>query len=32
TPQQNGVAERRNKTLIEAAKTMLADAKLLVTF
>nr|GFA50385.1 ribonuclease H-like domain-containing protein [Tanacetum cinerariifolium] len=30
--QQNGVAERRNKTLIEAAKTMLADAKLLVTF
>nr|GFB34392.1 retrovirus-related Pol polyprotein from transposon TNT 1-94 [Tanacetum cinerariifolium] len=32
TPQQNGVAERRNKTLIEAAKTMLADAKLPVTF
>nr|GFD34704.1 hypothetical protein [Tanacetum cinerariifolium] len=32
TPQQNGVAERRNRTLIEAAKTMLADAKLLVTF
>nr|GEY66065.1 hypothetical protein [Tanacetum cinerariifolium] len=28
TPQQNGVAERRNRTLIEAAKTMLADAKL----
>ncbi|GJR09602.1 putative ribonuclease H-like domain-containing protein [Tanacetum coccineum] len=24
TPQQNGVAERRNKTLIEAARTMLA--------
>nr|GEU99392.1 hypothetical protein [Tanacetum cinerariifolium] len=32
TPQQNGVAERRNMTLIEAARTMLADAKLLVTF
>nr|GEU33132.1 hypothetical protein [Tanacetum cinerariifolium] len=32
TPQQNGVAERRNITLIEAARTMLADAKLLVTF
>nr|GEZ09903.1 putative ribonuclease H-like domain-containing protein [Tanacetum cinerariifolium] len=32
TPQQNRVAKRRNRTLIEAAKTMLADAKLLVTF
>nr|GEX09272.1 putative ribonuclease H-like domain-containing protein [Tanacetum cinerariifolium] len=32
TPQHNGVAERRNMTLIEAARTMLADAKLLVTF
>nr|GEU54096.1 retrovirus-related Pol polyprotein from transposon TNT 1-94 [Tanacetum cinerariifolium] len=32
TPQQNGVAERRNRTLIEIARTMLADAKLLVTF
>nr|GEV47029.1 hypothetical protein [Tanacetum cinerariifolium] len=32
TPQQNGVAERRNRTLIEAARTMLADAKLLFTF
>nr|GEX15124.1 hypothetical protein [Tanacetum cinerariifolium] len=32
TPQQNGVAERRNITLIEAARTMLADAKLPVTF
>nr|GEW36876.1 hypothetical protein [Tanacetum cinerariifolium] len=31
-PQKNGVAERRNKTLIEAARTMLADAKLSVTF
>ncbi|GKD26067.1 putative ribonuclease H-like domain-containing protein, partial [Tanacetum coccineum] len=27
TPQQNGVAERKNKTLIEAARTMLADSK-----
>nr|GEW42174.1 ribonuclease H-like domain-containing protein [Tanacetum cinerariifolium] len=25
TPQQNGVAEKRNKTLIKAARTMLAD-------
>nr|GEV77400.1 hypothetical protein [Tanacetum cinerariifolium] len=32
TPQQSGVAERRNTTLIEAARTMLADAKLPVTF
>nr|GFB35493.1 putative ribonuclease H-like domain-containing protein [Tanacetum cinerariifolium] len=32
TPQQNGVAKRRNRTLIEVARTMLADAKLLVTF
>nr|GEV51699.1 hypothetical protein [Tanacetum cinerariifolium] len=32
TPQQNGVAERRNRTLIEAARTMLADAKLPFTF
>nr|GEX29972.1 hypothetical protein [Tanacetum cinerariifolium] len=32
TPQQNSVAERRNKTLIEAARTMLANAKLPVTF
>nr|GEU84587.1 hypothetical protein [Tanacetum cinerariifolium] len=29
---QNGVAERRNKTLIEASKTMLADSKLPTTF
>ncbi|GJW36387.1 putative ribonuclease H-like domain-containing protein [Tanacetum coccineum] len=27
TPQQNGVAKRRNRTLIEAAKTMLANSK-----
>nr|GEV19980.1 hypothetical protein [Tanacetum cinerariifolium] len=32
TPQQNGVAERRNRTLIEVARTMLADVKLPVTF
>ncbi|GKE31050.1 putative ribonuclease H-like domain-containing protein, partial [Tanacetum coccineum] len=32
TPQQNGVAERKNRTLIEAAKTMLADSKLPTTF
>ncbi|GJV10282.1 putative ribonuclease H-like domain-containing protein [Tanacetum coccineum] len=32
TPQQNGVAERRNMTLIEAAKTMLADSKLPTIF
>ncbi|GJZ24969.1 ribonuclease H-like domain-containing protein, partial [Tanacetum coccineum] len=32
SPQQNGVAERRNRMLIEAAKTMLADSKLPTTF
>ncbi|GJT71838.1 putative ribonuclease H-like domain-containing protein, partial [Tanacetum coccineum] len=32
TSQQNGVAERTNKTLIEAAKTMLANSKLPTTF
>nr|GEU33107.1 hypothetical protein [Tanacetum cinerariifolium] len=32
TPQQNEVAKRRNKTLIEAAKTMLADANYLSPF
>ncbi|KAK1415001.1 hypothetical protein QVD17_30770 [Tagetes erecta] len=32
TPQQNGVAERKNRTLIEAARSMLADAKILITF
>ncbi|GJU51215.1 putative ribonuclease H-like domain-containing protein [Tanacetum coccineum] len=31
-PQQNGVAERKNKTLIEAARTMLADSFLPNTF
>nr|GEW59968.1 ribonuclease H-like domain-containing protein [Tanacetum cinerariifolium] len=32
TPQQNSVAERKNRTIIEAARIMLADAKLPVTF
>ncbi|GJY30622.1 putative ribonuclease H-like domain-containing protein [Tanacetum coccineum] len=32
TPQQNGVAERRNMTLIETARTMIADSKLPTTF
>ncbi|GJX83370.1 putative ribonuclease H-like domain-containing protein, partial [Tanacetum coccineum] len=32
TPQQNGVAESKNKTLIEAARTMLVDSKLPTTF
>nr|GEW22596.1 hypothetical protein [Tanacetum cinerariifolium] len=30
TPQQNGIAERKNKTLIEAARTMLADSLLTI--
>ncbi|GJS04327.1 putative ribonuclease H-like domain-containing protein [Tanacetum coccineum] len=32
TPQQNKVAERRNRTLIKAARTMLANSKLPTTF
>ncbi|GJR21829.1 ribonuclease H-like domain-containing protein [Tanacetum coccineum] len=32
TPQQNGVAERKNRTLIEVARTMLADSFLPNTF
>ncbi|GJW09508.1 putative ribonuclease H-like domain-containing protein [Tanacetum coccineum] len=32
TPQQNGVAERKNRTLIEAARTMLAYSLLPTTF
>ncbi|GJS46001.1 putative ribonuclease H-like domain-containing protein [Tanacetum coccineum] len=32
TPQQNRVAERKNRTLIEAARTMLADSKLHTMF
>ncbi|GJQ96291.1 retrovirus-related pol polyprotein from transposon TNT 1-94 [Tanacetum coccineum] len=32
TPQQNGVTERKNRKLIEAIRTMLADSKLSTTF
>ncbi|GJX38601.1 retrovirus-related pol polyprotein from transposon TNT 1-94 [Tanacetum coccineum] len=32
TPQQNGVAEMKNRTLIEATRTMLDDSKLPTTF
>nr|GEX63633.1 hypothetical protein [Tanacetum cinerariifolium] len=32
TPQQNKVVERKNRTLIEAARTMLADSLLLLHF
>nr|GEU83158.1 hypothetical protein [Tanacetum cinerariifolium] len=32
TPQQNRVAERKNKNLIEATRTMLADSLLPITF
>ncbi|KAJ9544997.1 hypothetical protein OSB04_024704 [Centaurea solstitialis] len=32
TPQLNGVAERRNSTLIEVARSLLADSKLPITF
>ncbi|KAJ9546421.1 hypothetical protein OSB04_018964 [Centaurea solstitialis] len=32
TPQQNGVAERRNRTLIEAAPSMLSEANLATQF
>nr|GEV79475.1 putative ribonuclease H-like domain-containing protein [Tanacetum cinerariifolium] len=32
TPQQNGIAKRKNKTLIEAARTMLADSLLPIPF
>nr|GEW44110.1 retrovirus-related Pol polyprotein from transposon TNT 1-94 [Tanacetum cinerariifolium] len=32
TPQQNGVAKKKNRTLIEAAKTMLADSLLPILF
>ncbi|KAI3808650.1 hypothetical protein L1987_24607 [Smallanthus sonchifolius] len=31
-PQQNGVAKRKNRTLVETARTMLADSNLRVTF
>nr|GFA13733.1 ribonuclease H-like domain-containing protein [Tanacetum cinerariifolium] len=32
TPQQNSIAERKNKTLIEVARTMLADSLLPIPF
>nr|GEU92997.1 hypothetical protein [Tanacetum cinerariifolium] len=32
TPQQNGIAKRKNKTLIEVARTMLADSLLPIPF
>ncbi|GJR51858.1 putative ribonuclease H-like domain-containing protein [Tanacetum coccineum] len=32
SPQQNGVAKRRNRIIIEATRTMLADSKLSTTF
>nr|GEV31876.1 hypothetical protein [Tanacetum cinerariifolium] len=32
TPQQNGIVERKNKTLIEATRTMLADLLLPIPF
>lgn len=32
TPQQNGVAERRNRTVIEAARTMLCEGKMKIKF
>nr|GEU90305.1 putative ribonuclease H-like domain-containing protein [Tanacetum cinerariifolium] len=32
TPQQNSIAERKNRTLIEAARTMLADSLLPIPF
>nr|GEZ19494.1 putative ribonuclease H-like domain-containing protein [Tanacetum cinerariifolium] len=32
TPQQNGVAKRKNRTLIEAVRSMLADSKLPTMF
>nr|GFB79039.1 putative ribonuclease H-like domain-containing protein [Tanacetum cinerariifolium] len=32
TPQQNGIAERKNRTLIEAARTLLADSLLPIPF
>nr|GFA30292.1 hypothetical protein [Tanacetum cinerariifolium]GFA45400.1 hypothetical protein [Tanacetum cinerariifolium] len=32
TPKQNGVVERQNRTLVEAARTMLSSAKVLLFF
>ncbi|GKG57125.1 putative ribonuclease H-like domain-containing protein, partial [Tanacetum coccineum] len=32
TPEQNGIVERRNRTLVEAARTMLSAFKLPLSF
>nr|GFD40837.1 putative ribonuclease H-like domain-containing protein [Tanacetum cinerariifolium] len=32
TPEQNGVVERRNRTLVEAARTMLSAVKVPLFF
>nr|GEU38947.1 putative ribonuclease H-like domain-containing protein [Tanacetum cinerariifolium] len=32
TPQQNGIAERKNRTLVEAIRTLLADSLLPISF
>nr|GFB10868.1 ribonuclease H-like domain-containing protein [Tanacetum cinerariifolium] len=32
TPQQNGIVDRKNRTLIEAARTLLADSLLPIPF
>jgi transposase InsO family protein len=32
TPQQNGVAERRNRTLLEMVRSMMVQANLPITF
>nr|GFC63513.1 putative ribonuclease H-like domain-containing protein [Tanacetum cinerariifolium] len=32
TPEQNGVVERRNRTLVEAARTMLSATKVPLFF
>ena len=32
TPQQNGVVERKNRTLIEMARTMIIDGQIAKTF
>ncbi|GJU39321.1 putative ribonuclease H-like domain-containing protein [Tanacetum coccineum] len=32
TPEQNGIVERRNRTLVEAARTMLSAAKVPLFF
>jgi transposase InsO family protein len=32
TPQQNGVAERRNQTLLEMVRSIMAQANLLISY